>query len=388
VNPNATRLHVVDALRGFAIVTIMLLHNLEHFDFYYFPAHLPAWMLVLDRRIWACLFFLFSGKSYAIFALLFGLTFFIQSDNQEKIGRDFRLRFAWRLMLLLVFGFINSAFYEGDILSFYAVIGFFIIPVARLSNKTVFWIALILMLQPYEWINFIKGLQNPGIQMENPVSWSYFGRIGEYVTGNSLVKTWIGNLTNGKTGVIIWTWENGRVFQTLSLFMLGMLAGRKSLFVPSAESKRFWTKTLVIASVSFIPLFIVKNGLGNWISSEAIRRPLLTIESSWSNMSFMLVLVSGFVLLFQTKSFHRMLNIFSSFGRMSLSNYIMQSIIGSVIYYGFGLALYRYTGATYCLLIGIALAVFQGYFSSWWMRNHKQGPLEIIWHKLTWIGSE
>jgi len=66
----------------------------------------------------------------------------------------------------------------------------------------------------------------------------------------------------------------------------------------------------------------------------------------------------------------------------------MQSIIGSVIYYGFGLALYRYTGATYCLLIGIALAVFQGYFSSWWMRNHKQGPLEIIWHKLTWIGSE
>ena len=70
---------------------------------------------------------------------------------------------------------------------------------------------------------------------------------------------------------------------------------------------------------------------------------------------------------------------------MSMSNYIMQSVLGSVIYYGFGLGLYQYTGATYCLLIGIVLAIIQGIFSSWWMKNHKQGPLETIWHKLTWI---
>jgi len=78
--PNV-RLHVVDALRGFAIVSIMLLHNLEHFDFYFFPQNLPVWMKALDKNIWDTMFFLFSGKSYAIFALLFGLTFFIQSDN-------------------------------------------------------------------------------------------------------------------------------------------------------------------------------------------------------------------------------------------------------------------------------------------------------------------
>ena len=71
------RLHVVDALRGFAIVSIMLLHNIEHFDFYYSPQGLPAWMTLLDKHIWDTLFFLFGGKSYAIFSLLFGLTFFI-----------------------------------------------------------------------------------------------------------------------------------------------------------------------------------------------------------------------------------------------------------------------------------------------------------------------
>ena len=118
MNSNISRLHVVDALRGFAIVSIMLLHNIEHFDFYFKPTNLPAWMVSLDKGIWDTLFFLFGGKSYAIFALLFGLTFFIQSHNQEKKGRDFRARFAWRLILLLGFGIINSAFYEGEIISF------------------------------------------------------------------------------------------------------------------------------------------------------------------------------------------------------------------------------------------------------------------------------
>jgi len=385
MNPNESRLHVVDALRGFAIVSIMLLHNLEHFDFYNFPANLPSWMKILDKGIWDSLFFLFSGKSYAIFALLFGLTFFIQSNNQEQKGKDFRGRFAWRLMLLLVFGVINSAFYQGDILAIYAVIGFFLIPVAKLSNKIVFWIALILMLQPYEWINFFISLQNPTIKIADPISWSYFGRMGEYITSNSLIKAIIGNLTNGKTGVLLWTWENGRVFQTLSLFMFGMLAGRKSMFVISKASKQFWLRTLIISSISFIPLFIVKSRITSWIGHDVVSRPLLTIETSWSNMAFMLILVSGFVLLFQTGVFHRMLNIFSSIGRMSLSNYIIQSIIGSFIYYGFGLGLYRFTGATYCLFIGIALAILQGYFSSWWMKHHNQGPLESIWHKATWI---
>jgi len=213
---DSSRLHVVDALRGFAIVSIMLLHNIEHFDFYYLPEGLPDWMVSLDKGIWDTLFFLFGGKSYAIFALLFGLTFFIQSDNQAKRGRDFRGRFAWRLLLLLLFGIVNSSFYQGDILTIYAVIGLVLIPVARLEDRIVFWIALFLMLQPYEWLSLFRGLQDTGIKPADPVSWSYFARTGDHITGNSLVKTWIGNLTIGKPAVLYWNWENGRVFQTAS----------------------------------------------------------------------------------------------------------------------------------------------------------------------------
>ena len=388
MNQNSSRLYVVDALRGFAIVSIMLLHNLEHFDFYYAPSYFPVWLKTLDKGIWDSLFFIFAGKSYAIFALLFGLTFFIQSNNQEKIGKDFRARFAWRLLLLLGFGIINSAFYQGDILTIYAIIGFGLIPVAKLSNKVVLGIAIFLMLQPYEWINLVSGLLDPTKEMQNPISWAYFGKMVDYIPKSSFIDTLTGNLANGRIAVFNWSWENGRVFQTLSLFMLGMLAGRKYLFKVSPENKQFWVKVLVYAAIAFIPLYIIKNGVGTWFDSEAIRRPLLTIVTSWTNFAFMLVLVSGFVLLFLVQSFYRILNVFSPIGRMSLSNYIIQSMLGSFIYYGFGLGLYQYTGATYCLLIGITLAILQGMFSSWWMKRHRQGPLERIWHKGTWIGTD
>ncbi len=385
MNSTPSRISVVDALRGFALVSIMLIHNLEHFDYYYLPKDLPAWMPSVDKGIWDTIFFLFAGKSYAIFAFLFGLTFFIQFNNQEKKGEEFRPRFAWRLVLLFCFAVLNGAFYQGDILMTYAIIGFGLIPVAKLSNKAVFLIALFFMAQPYEWYNVIQGIQNPIEKLPDPTSWSYFGKMAEYISGDSFFATVKGNLTNGRIAVAHWTWEAGRVFQTLSLFMLGMLAGRKNLFVPSPEAKSFWTKTLVISAVTFIPLFWLSKAIEKSTMAESIRRPLFTIESSWSNMAFMFMLVSGFVLLYQTISFQRILNVLAPIGRMSLSNYVIQSIVGSSLYYGFGLGLYLYTGATYSLLIGIGLAVLQGIFSAWWMKNHKQGPLETVWHKATWV---
>lgn len=381
-----SRIHVVDALRGFAIVSIMLLHNIEHFDFYFTPTGLPAWMIALDKWIWDSLFFLFGGKSYAIFSLLFGLTFFIQSDNQKRKGRDFRGRFAWRLGILFLFALVNSAFYEGDILFFYSIIGLVLIPVWGLKDKTVFWIAVLLMLQPFELYKLIYAIGNPNMPISDPVSWSYFGKMGSYITDGSLLDVFVGNLTNGKTAVVLWNWENGRIFQTASLFMFGMLAGRVGLFNGSNESIRFWKKTLIVSAALFIPMYFMQLNLGKWIPSAAINRSVSTIETSWTNMAFMLILVSGFVLLFNNGFFNKLLNVFSPCGKMSLSNYILQSMLGSWIYYGYGLGLYKYTSSTYCIMIGIILAILQCGFSKWWMEKYKRGPLETLWHKATWYG--
>ena len=68
---NSHRINVVDALRGFALLAIVLLHNLEHYNIYFIPEAQPEWLQTLDKGVWNTLFFLFAGKAYATFSLAF-----------------------------------------------------------------------------------------------------------------------------------------------------------------------------------------------------------------------------------------------------------------------------------------------------------------------------
>lgn len=383
----SSRLDLVDALRGFAIVSIMLLHNIEHFDLYFTPTGLPAWMPSLDKGIWDTMFALFGGKSYAIFALLFGVTFQIQHDARAARGEDFRARFAWRMLLLLGFGLVNSMFYHGDILSLYAVLGLALIPVARLGNRAVFLIACFLTLQPVAWFEAWAALgQAPG-KLPDPASWAYYGRANQYLMHGSVFEAWFGNLTNGKQAAVMWSWENGRILQIPALFMFGMLAGRLGLFAVNDANRTVWRRVFFAALPLMAVLVFVHKHLEQWIAVEALRRPLSTISGPLANFAIMLLLVTGFALVYRRQWGARLLGVFRPLGRMSLTSYMMQSLVGTFLYHGYGLGLYRFTGSTYALLIGIALAVLQGCFSAWWLRHHRQGPLEALWQRLTWIGT-
>jgi len=318
---------------------------------------------------------------------MFGVTFAIQLTNQEQRGKPFRARFAWRLLLLFGFGLLNSAFFQGDILTIYAVIGLLLIPLSKLPEKVLLWLAAFLMLLPFEWFQLYYALQHPLEKISDPVSWTYFGNMMAYIPNESFMDTAVGNLTNGKIGVLLWNWENGRFFSILALFIFGFILSKRHLFIWSETSKIFWNRLLTISLMAFIPLYLIQTLLESWIESDIIRRSVLTIETAWTNFAFMMVLVSGLTLLFQKPYFKNKLMYFSYFGRMSLSNYIIQSIIGSSIYYGWGLGLYQYTGATYGLLIGITLTILMGIFCKWWAKRNKQGPFETLWHKATWLGS-
>lgn len=385
LNFKTPRIEVVDALRGFAIMSIMLLHNIEHFDYYNFPEALPEWMKILDKIIWKTLFFLFGGKSYAIFALLFGFSFYIQNDGQEKKNKDFRLRFLWRLLLLFCFGMINTIFFEGDILVLYAIMGVVLIPVCKWNNKIVFMIALVLILQPVEWIKFFYAFSHPEYVPAPNLSSTYFEGMGAYLKSNSFMDYALGNLTIGRFASIFWYWENGRVFQAPGLFLLGLLLGRKKLFVASTESDLFWKKSLYYAFSSFVILFSTTFILPKIIIQKYMLGSIMLIITSWSNLAFVIVIVSSFVLLYQKESIYNILSKLVSLGKMTLTCYVTQSILGALVYYRYGLGLVEYTGATYSLLIGIVLFVLQLLFCKWWLKNHTQGPLESIWHKATWV---
>lgn len=384
---SAARLDLVDALRGFAIASIMLLHNIEHFDLTHVPTGQPAWLSGLDRYIWDGAFFLFGGKSYAIFALLFGVTFHLQFNARVARGEDFRPRFLWRMLLLLAFGLFNSLFYQGDILTLYAVLALALLPVARLRDSVVLAVALLLLLQPHAWVALLQALPAPAATLPDPASWAYFGRANDYLANGTLFDVWLGNLSNGKEGVVRWSWENGRLFQIPALFMLGMLAARRGRFALSDANRAFWRRALLLALLAFVPLYLIDGQLGQWIAAEGVRRPVSVMVQSWMKLAFMVVLVALFALAFHAPAGARLLRAFAPLGRMSLTNYVLQSLVGTTLYYGFGLGLYRVTGATACLLIGIGLALLQGCLCAWWLRRYRQGPLEALWHRATWAGA-
>jgi uncharacterized protein len=384
---NSSRLDLVDALRGFAIVSIMLLHNIEHFDLYFSPPGEPAWLKGLGQGIWDTMFALFGGKSYAIFALLFGLTFYLQDDARARRGEDFRPRFAWRMLLLLGFGMVNSAFYQGDILSMYAVLGLVLIPVARLRTRTVFLLACFLTLQPFAWFDALAALDSAPGRLPNPASWALYGRADQYMKHGSLLTVWIGNLTNGRHAVWLWSWEMGRLMQIPALFMFGMLAGRAGLFAVDDRNRLIWRRIFFGALLLLGPFIFIQTHLETWIAAEALRRPVNGICEPLLKLDVMLLLVTGFALLYRRPRGTRVLGMFRWMGRMSLTSYMMQSIVGTTLYYGFGFGLYEVAGTALALSIGIVLAVLQGLFSAWWLRHHKQGPMEALWHRLTWIGT-
>ena len=380
------RIEVVDALRGFAVMAIILVHNLEHFIFPVYPTDSPAWLNALDQGVLNGIFTLFAGKAYAIFALLFGFTFYIQSNNQRKLGKDFGYRFLWRLVLLVGFATLNAAFFPaGDVLLLFVVVGIVLFLTRNWSDKAIITTAVILLLQPVEWFHYVASLINPAHQLPDLKVGEMYAEVAEYTQAGNLGEFFLGNITLGQKASLLWAVNAGRFVQTAGLFLLGFYIGRKQLFVATEQNLRFWTKALIVAAIAFAPLYTLKELI---MTNDAITQQTAgTAFDMWQKLAFTFVLVASFVLLYQNKRFSKAVGNLRFYGKMSLTNYITQSIIGAIIYFPIGLYLAPYCGYTLSLLIGIATFMLQVKLCKWWLATHKQGPLEHIWHKWTWMGT-
>lgn len=380
------RIEIADVLRGFAVMGITLIHFIERFSLYSFPEETSNFMMFTDRIIWDSIFFTFSGKAYCIFALLFGFSFFIQDNSQKEKRKDFRGRFAWRLVLLFFIACINSTLFPGEILVLYALLGYVLIAVCRFSTRTVMAIAIILLLQPFEWGQIIYALFNPeytGIntQLDAPY-WEIVNVAQKEGSFFEMCKTaiWTGNIAN-----MGWMLLHGRVTQTAGLFMIGMLIGRGRIFPYSEKNIKLWIKVFIIGVIAFFPIYGLINTLPEFVSRDALLVPSILILKSLSNLAFTGILFAGIILVYYFTKFKNMLHQLAPYGRMSLTNYLSQSLIGSFLFYNWGLGLYKYTGITVCFLMGIGIFLIQFFFCHWWLRSHRHGPLEWLWKKATWI---
>lgn len=365
---------------------IILLHNIEHFNFYSFPED-SGTLKALNTTLWDFLFFSFSGKAYAIFALLFGFTFYLQSRSAEKRGEDFKDRYMWRLVLLLGFGFVNSLFFPGEILVLYALLGFVLVPVRHWSDRALMILAVFLMLQPVEWAKVVYACCIPEANPQQMVF--SLGDVYPQLGGTSWWEMVKANFVTGQLASLNWAWCYGRVFQTASLFMIGLWMGRKGYFSSSSDealgrSRHFWSQVLCLSLPLAVVMYYVKSFVFSQVEQPFLLTTLRTILNSWYNLFFMLTMVGAFLLLYWANE-GKVQRILAPYGQMSLTDYVMQSVIGSFLYFGYGLGLHQVCGTTYSLLIGIVFFLAQLAFAHWWFRHYKRGPLESLWHKLTWL---
>ncbi|KAA1247458.1 DUF418 domain-containing protein [Aquimarina sp. RZ0] len=378
--PNKPRIKLIDALRGLAISGILLLHHIEHFDFYVKPDYTIKWLVKADQWIWNTLFDLVSGKAFALFSLLFGISFWIIHENHKERNQEYFYRHFWRMIILMLIGGIHLIFFRGDILIMYALLGFPLIFSKYLGNKSLITIAVILLVNPLYVYNLITYVMNwdvydfrvayPEIKIEDVLKAGTFKEVLKM------------NFMSGYLITLIWSWNVGRFFTILGLFYLGVLF-RKTKFLTEGSIK-VWYKIVVI-SILFVSFFSFLNFV--WIPQITDSNTLQLMKSmidTYAKLSLMFLFLSVIVILWRHNSGEVWITQFINFGRMGLTNYVLMSIIGSVLYYNWGFGLYASCGSLFSLIIGLACLWGQMLFSSWWLHKYDQGPLEKVWRKLTW----
>lgn len=141
---------------------------------------------------------------------------------------------------MTIFATLNAAFYPaGDVLLLYAIVGVVLFIVRKWSDKAVLITAIIFLLQPVEWYHYIASLFNPDYQLPNLGVGEMYSEMAEHTKRGDLWNFIWQNVTLGQKASLLWAVGAGRYVQTCGLFMLGMLIGRKKLFIPSEENSRF-----------------------------------------------------------------------------------------------------------------------------------------------------
>jgi len=359
------RIGMVDALRGFALLGLFLVHCLERFELYWLaPAPDPwfDWVMAL-----------FAGKSFAIFALLFGFGFATIMANERERRGDFTWRFAWRLVLLLAFGTAHVAFYRGDILQVLAIAGLLLIPFERIrSDRLLLALAVLALLQIPLWLRWWAAGQGAEWAVAAPLYFTW-GSLQTLAEGSAIAVAQ-DNLGPGTVGKWSFYLETGRVTEIAGLFLAGIVLHRRRLFVDVARKRGTW---LAIAAVS-ATLWGLASLAPATFGTEAQRQSAEWLLAQARNLPAMAFQVAVFVLLWQGPA-RRLLATLAPAGRMTLTLYVGQSLVGTPLFYGYGLGLWDKMSNAEALLWGIAAFTVQMALAAWWFHRFRHGPLEWLW---------
>lgn len=356
------RIEVIDALRGFALLGIILTHSTAVFKetTSYSASYSDSGILsMLDSFINTSVHFLAKGKFYTIFSFLFGLSFAIQLQNARSKGKPFSRRFIWRLAILFIIGCLHNLLYSGDILQIYAVLGLVLIVCADLKNKELVLLSTLFYVVSIAAILSSSELSEDVNQLMVTVS-------------NSELLSFLGLR---KLDFQILT---GRLFVTISLFVLGLYVGRKNIFTYTLENRLLFKKILIGSNIAALVSMVIY-GLAK--SSETIPSSYLNAISAVEGIALSSFYVAIIVHLYRVEVFHRVLQRLVPVGKMGLSIYIMQSLFLTQ-FYNLGSDIIARIGLTTVIGFTVFFFLIQILFASWWMSRYRFGPVEWLWRTL------
>ena len=387
------RITIVDALRGFALAGIVICHVVENYIGSVPTAEFndAVHQGLIDDIVDGFIGIFLRGKFIALFSFLFGLSFFIQMDNAHTKGKRFGTRFLWRLILLFAIGFVHSLFYRGDILTVYAILGIFLIPFYNVSNKWLLGIAALLFMGLARFLLFasIGGegvFTNFDINPESPKVLAYY----DTLKNGTLLDVFATNATQGHIDKAEFQYGVfGRGYFTFAFFLVGLFVGRSGFFKRYKEEPKLMKKILVYSLIALVVSFGIMAGgfisMGTNFNLQSWNAMIGLTGMDMSNAAMTIIYIVLFTMWFKKSKGEKLLLKFAPYGRMALTNYVLQSIIFTFVFFGWGFGLIGELRQVYTFLLALLFIALQMLVSKWWMQYFKYGPLEWLWRSLTFF---
>ena len=391
------RILVIDGLRGFSLLGIVLVH----ISGWFIAGGIPdaVWQKYQNdvgtaiANYFGGIFL--DGKFYTLFSFLFGLSFALQLFQRKDKDPHFIGRFMWRLVILFIIGFIHHIHWKGDILGIYAILGFLMILFRNASDK-ILWIGILFFILNTPII--IKGIVDGNKPKEKSKT-----EKEQKIESDKYAKETLDSYNTLKSGsypAVIkqnfrdfkykadFQFESGRIYITLGFFLLGLWVGRRKFFDNFEANKPFFKKimwwclgsnVIIIAFLVSLSLSNLWEKLGNW--GNLIGGTLYNFHCVTMTVFY----ITSISLLLNLQSMRWILDKFSAVGKMGLTNYLLQSVLGVILFYGIGFGLAGNFNAGWCYLIGIAIFILQIVVSKWWLSNFIYGPMEWLWRSATYL---
>jgi uncharacterized protein len=365
------RIEMVDALRGYALLGLFLVHCLERWEVFWLRPTFDGW------SEWVLA--VFAGKAFAIFAMLFGFSFATIMANERARGGDFTFRFAWRMLLLLALGTLHVLFYRGDVLQVLAVVGLLLIPLDRIrSDRTLLILAVLAFVQLPLWLRWWAAGRGEGWAVAAPLYFTW-GDLQTLADGSMLAVA-LDNLGPGTVGKWSFYLETGRVTEIVGLFLAGILLHRRRFFADAGQRRTTWLA--IAAGSAALWALTLPIDASTLTGIEAQAQTAEWLITQFRNLPAMAFQVAVFVLAWSTP-LRGLLGLLRPAGRMTLTLYVGQSLIGAPLFYGYGLGLWDDVSNAEVVLWGLAAFAAQIALAALWFRAFRYGPLEWLWRATT-----